>query len=285
MLTKAIEKMLDRLASGNIEYVFPEKTYTDHAKDKYMDRAYYPYQHHSYPEIICPLQGKLYTYVNSKWKQCSDGDVLVLLPGVVHTERYYRANTSYQLLWTIIGPKAVNFHITSYTPTRGYHIVGPRRAFSLKLHDDLWNAGKSSTLDKSLPEQNNFHAILMQALYLSLQNMDIQSTDQTSFQQQIAGQVKYHIDNHFTSDISVEDLARMFHYSPCHLNLLFRRQTGIPIHRYLLEKRLEKAELLLKTTNMEVKQAAYAVGFKDPLYFSRIFRRYRAIPPSKVSGD
>ena len=44
--------------------------------------------------------------------------------------------------------------------------------------------------------------------------------------------------------------------------------------------RVQKATELLKDTNLNVRQIATAVGFLDPLYFSKVFKKYRLMAPS-----
>ena len=62
-----------------------------------------------------------------------------------------------------------------------------------------------------------------------------------------------------------------------------RRQTGSTFKRMEIESRLNAAEDLLRhTPGMTVIVAAQSCGFDDPYYFSRLFRRYRGLPPSQL---
>jgi transcriptional regulator GlxA family with amidase domain len=56
--------------------------------------------------------------------------------------------------------------------------------------------------------------------------------------------------------------------------------TGMSIIPYLRVLRLQKAEALLKNSSMSVADVAYAVGFENPRYFSRIFSEEKGISPS-----
>ena len=55
----------------------------------------------------------------------------------------------------------------------------------------------------------------------------------------------------------------------------------MPPNEYLTRFRINKAAALLRTNNLSVGEAAYFTGFSDQLYFSRVFKKYKGMPPSK----
>jgi transcriptional regulator GlxA family with amidase domain len=78
---------------------------------------------------------------------------------------------------------------------------------------------------------------------------------------------------------SVRDLAREVRLSPTHLQRLFKRQTGVHLSDLLATRRLQRAANLLLTTNLPIKQIAYAVGYEHQSSFVRAFeRRFRQAP-------
>ena len=88
--------------------------------------------------------------------------------------------------------------------------------------------------------------------------------------------------DHANSDLSLADLARAVHLSKDHFGRRFRREFGLSPMRYLLELRLRRARNLLLKSGLSVKQIALTVGFRDPLYFSRAFRRVLRQAPTSV---
>jgi transcriptional regulator GlxA family with amidase domain len=72
---------------------------------------------------------------------------------------------------------------------------------------------------------------------------------------------------------SVSELARGVHLSPAHLQRLFKQETGVNISDLLAESRLRNAAHLLSTTEMEVKEIAYLVGYQHHSSFVRAFQR------------
>lgn len=86
---------------------------------------------------------------------------------------------------------------------------------------------------------------------------------------------------HFTEPLSVDDLSRRFGLSRTYLSRKFREYTGFPPHAYILELRLNRARMLLRTTDDSVESVACACGFTDPSYFIQIFRKKEGITPLK----
>jgi len=72
---------------------------------------------------------------------------------------------------------------------------------------------------------------------------------------------------------SVRELAQQVHLSPAHLQRLFKQETGVHISDLLSERRLTEAANLLTTTDMEIKEIAYFVGYVHHSSFVRAFQR------------
>jgi len=79
----------------------------------------------------------------------------------------------------------------------------------------------------------------------------------------------------------METYANMCSLSKYRFEHLFKEITGFPPHRYLLKIRLEKALYLLNNTMLNVSEISNMTGFSDSLYFSRIFKKYYKVSPTK----
>lgn len=80
--------------------------------------------------------------------------------------------------------------------------------------------------------------------------------------------------------ISVPELAAIVGVSPSHLSALFHQATGGGPGAFHTSLRMSRARTLLDTTTMPIAEVAVAVGYADPLYFSRHFRRMHGVNPS-----
>lgn len=82
-------------------------------------------------------------------------------------------------------------------------------------------------------------------------------------------------------DVTVADVARRFHYSPSYLTSLYRRVFGIGIAEQIAEYRIDRARDLLSSTASPVADIAAEVGYDDPKYFMRVFKRRTGLTPGQ----
>lgn len=89
-----------------------------------------------------------------------------------------------------------------------------------------------------------------------------------------------HLDEHFAEPIFVEELARRFGCSAGYFHRQFKCHTGLTPTIYVTQLRIQQARRLLELTNMRVAEVAQAVGYDDPFYFSRVYRKLTGQAPS-----
>jgi AraC-like DNA-binding protein len=90
-----------------------------------------------------------------------------------------------------------------------------------------------------------------------------------------------HIHSHIAEDIDVEELADLACVTKPYLIRLFKREFGTSPVQFINKKKMERAQLLLFTTEMPVKEVAYALGFSDHSYFIRLFRKLTGVTPQE----
>lgn len=87
---------------------------------------------------------------------------------------------------------------------------------------------------------------------------------------------------HLADEILLSEIARMVDLSPSHFITLFRQTTGKAPHQYLMARRVERAEGLLKQTNASLAEVALQSGFTDQSHLTRMMRRYTGLTPRMV---
>lgn len=90
----------------------------------------------------------------------------------------------------------------------------------------------------------------------------------------------HYLETRVDGNIQVSELASMVGLSPSHLGTLFRHATGGGPGSFHTSLKMGRARALLDTTSMSVTEIAAAVGYSDPLYFSRHFRRVHSVSPT-----
>lgn len=88
-----------------------------------------------------------------------------------------------------------------------------------------------------------------------------------------------YIDAHLSSEITIEELARIITIEKVYFSNLFSRTFGISPRKYINQCRLNRAQILLIQTDKRVKEIALEVGFENESYFSRLFRHKIGMTP------
>lgn len=89
-----------------------------------------------------------------------------------------------------------------------------------------------------------------------------------------------HADRHYTEPLDLESLAAVAAISKFHFQRLFTATYGVSPAAYLSERRIERAQDLLRTTNLTVTEVCHAVGFSSLGSFSSRFRELVGETPS-----
>lgn len=82
------------------------------------------------------------------------------------------------------------------------------------------------------------------------------------------------------TELNISLVAKKFGLSRATLFRLFQKNNGMSPADYIIHLKIQKATYLLCETNLSVKSIAFSLGFSDPLYFSRFFKRYTGFTPS-----
>jgi AraC family transcriptional regulator of arabinose operon len=88
-------------------------------------------------------------------------------------------------------------------------------------------------------------------------------------------------DEHYNEEISIEQYAVSRNMSTSWFNRSFRSAVGTSPMQYILDVRIRNAQTLLETTDYSVTSIAALVGYENPMYFSRLFRKAKGLSPSK----
>ena len=90
-----------------------------------------------------------------------------------------------------------------------------------------------------------------------------------------------HINRNIEKNIEVKELAELAYVTKSYLIRMFKKEFGTSPIQYINKKKVEKAQLLLLTTDKSIKDVAYTLGYNDHSYFIRMFRKISGTTPQE----
>lgn len=89
-----------------------------------------------------------------------------------------------------------------------------------------------------------------------------------------------YIEKHYMGNISLDELANHVGLTPQYFSAYFKEETKVNFVDYVTKLRIDKAKELIRNSQMSVQETCFIVGYHDPNYFSRIFKKMEGITPT-----
>lgn len=93
-------------------------------------------------------------------------------------------------------------------------------------------------------------------------------------------QAKQYIQNHFSEQITLEEVSSIVGLSAAYFSVLFKKEEGEGFAKYLINVRMEQAKILLRETNCPVAEICRRVGYNDLKHFTHTFEKAAGVKPS-----
>jgi AraC-like DNA-binding protein len=114
-----------------------------------------------------------------------------------------------------------------------------------------------------------------------LMEMLVYDVDTFRFDSRVKTAIRY-ITDHYAEAITISEVAKAVSLNQVYFGSLFKKETKTTFRDYLNIIRLNQAEGMLQTGTWNVTEVALKCGFGDVFYFSRLFKKYKGVPPSAV---
>lgn len=92
---------------------------------------------------------------------------------------------------------------------------------------------------------------------------------------------KSYIDKNYNKEITLDEISREACVSPHYFSRLFKEETGENYIDYLTNKRIDKAKEIMEDSDLSIKEICFHIGYNDPNYFSRLFKRIEKVTPTE----
>lgn len=91
--------------------------------------------------------------------------------------------------------------------------------------------------------------------------------------------VEQYVQDHLGSELTLTEIAAHIYVNPSYLSAMYRKATGVPLFEYIQKERVHRASYLMRNSTKPVAEVAKLAGFKDPNYFSKVFRKEMGLSP------
>lgn len=244
---------------------------------------------HDWAKLIFVLSGQGKYRIEQKVYSVSEGDLIVINPGVLHQSLV--SNPENPTTEAVVGFTDIQFVGFSANevplPEDGavIHTQGELRQKLFKIFTSM----DAENVVRRTGRYYMLKSYLMQALLLLVreQTEPIAVTTGCSFKsvnkKYVVEQMIEYFEDHYAEKISLDQIADNTYLSTVYVSKIFKAETGDTPIRYLINIRLEKAkELLENGWEGSIQEVAMEVGYDDAYHFSKLFKKRYGVSPSKV---
>ncbi len=226
--------------------------------------------------IYC-TEGEGWARIGEASVRIRPGQILVTPPDVGHA---YGANgaSPWTIYWVhLAGPKVAGLARTFGIETGAPMLSpGPDPAIPALFEKIMATLGHGYTPDNLLSASMTLGQLVTHLVVTRHRN-----THQDNNLDARIGRVIEAMRNNLDRSLRLADLTAGVNLSPSHFSAVFKKRTGFSSLDFFNRLKMQRACFLLDTTDLSVKAIAADLGFDDPLYFSRCFRRVHECSPQQ----
>lgn len=93
--------------------------------------------------------------------------------------------------------------------------------------------------------------------------------------------IKKYIEEHYQEPISLSDISACFNVSCGYISTIFKKSSGIGFNECVTQAKIRHAKQLLLEPEIKIYDVAYQLGYSDPYYFSKVFKKYTGFSPKE----
>lgn len=273
------------------DYFINDKNIFINKHQRFMPGSFHD---HDFIEVCYAFSGRV-THV-FRWRKKEEsvelraGDLLIIPPGMQHKLEIYDDSTMVNIVInkftfekTFLGDIPSDnllyafFCQILFSEDTGAYMTF-RNQNSVQIQDKLLDLMVSYLDASSYSSKICDHYLSIFFLELIKDCDDIELSDYLGKDGEQIAKILLFIQNHYAR-ISLEDVAREFHFSKTYLNRIFKKKMGTTILKYIQMMRVEKAAELLLHTNLSVDDIADHVGYEDTSYFIGLFKKKYHMTP------
>ena len=244
---------------------------------------------HSTPtcELLHIVSGSMNLVTPTFRAEAKAGDTLLVPPRTLHRDEF-SPELSLEVFYVAFSWPLETAYFDRVTATAPLALSAQRKAELTFLFDGLRGDIAGYTVEDRLMARARVLTILLLIMKEACKTPDNLGEDQrfeiTSDKrhEMIVTSAKRYMQKNFSKMISLDDIAAHLGISAYHLSHIFGEKSDFTVYGYLMALRMEKARALLHEGKLNVSEVAYFVGYQDPAYFSRVFKKQCGYSPSSL---
>lgn len=208
------------------------------------------------------LKGKGLFKINNKSFTMKKGDVFLICPedNVFYTPDKY---DPWEYLWVSFDGSLVKHFLTNMPFTKDKPYANYEEDLSNYINNIISNQG-NTTKEKTK---------MLGHLYLFFSKLMTKNTTPQKRKTYFQTAYEYILSNFNDKDISVTQIAEEVNITRGHLYKIFKENLNLSPVEFITKCRIEESLLLLRCTDLPINEIASKTGFKDPYYFSNVFKK------------
>ena len=228
-------------------------------------------------QLLYIAAGKAHFHFDGKEQIVTAGHMVLYRPKEPQKYEYYGEDQT-EVYWVhFTGGNVKNI-------LRSYGLTDDKRVFYCGSGLDYQNLFRTMINELQMCKEN-YEEVLetyLRLIFIMLKRYFANATksDNARVVEEIDKATMY-FNEHYSEDISIDEYAQNNHVSVSWFIRNFKQCTGSTPMQYILSKRIYNAEILLHDSTYNVTEIAEIVGYDNPLYFSRIFKKVKGISPSE----
>lgn len=228
-------------------------------------------------QLIYVASGKAHFHFGEEERIVTAGHIVLYRPKEPQKYEYYGKDQT-QVFW-------VHFTGNDVTNTlRSYGITDNKKVFYCGSSLDNQNLFRKMINELQMSKENYAEMLEMylRQIFITMQRAFIGTIkkEKARVVDKIEKATVYFNEN-YSQEINIDEYAEQMHVSVSWFIRNFRESTGLTPMQYILSKRIYNAEILLQDPSYNVSEISRVVGYDNPLYFSRIFKKAKGLSPSE----
>lgn len=225
-------------------------------------------------QLLYVHSGRAFFYCKGQTLEASAGDMVLYRPGEEQRYRYFLADSP-EICWIHFAGKEAEALLEEI----GFSGISLLSCGTAPNYYDIFRQIIRELLMKR-PCHGELSTLLLRQLFAAIHRYRLEADSGQSRYEEMDEAVRY-FNEYFSRDINIREYAESLPMSVCWFIRSFKRCMGMTPLQYIASIRINKAKELLKNTDYTVQEIGAIVGYENPLYFSRIFKKAEGMPPSR----